>query len=91
MTLLIFLNLNHINIKIVIARNHDVTLQVDQYKQHFWRFPHDEKGSLMLDAENLKKQLSSKFIYLEDSEVNINGIKFYGMEWTHYIMIGHLC
>lgn len=68
--------------KIIIAGNHDITLQTDWYKKHFWRFSHNKEGPILLDAENLKNQICSKFIYLEDSEININGIRIYGTPWT---------
>jgi len=62
--------------KIVIAGNHDVTLQPEFYNKHFWRF--HEKCYQDIGP----KSLLTNCTYLEDSGVTIEGIKIYGSPWV---------
>lgn len=65
----------HVKNKIFIAGNHDKLL----YKSK------DRANSIMNHFNNPKKDSNMKpanIIYLEDSEVIIDGIKFYGSPWT---------
>eukprot|EP01118_Nematostelium_gracile_P014296 TRINITY_DN5538_c0_g1_i1.p1 TRINITY_DN5538_c0_g1~~TRINITY_DN5538_c0_g1_i1.p1 ORF type:complete len:276 (+),score=59.09 TRINITY_DN5538_c0_g1_i1:74-901(+) len=59
--------------KIVIAGNHDVTFEEDYYKSK-WRRYHSTPQT---DA----KQQLANCIYLEDSEVTLDGITIYGSPW----------
>eukprot|EP01089_Gocevia_fonbrunei_P021474 TRINITY_DN8361_c0_g1_i3.p1 TRINITY_DN8361_c0_g1~~TRINITY_DN8361_c0_g1_i3.p1 ORF type:complete len:257 (+),score=19.35 TRINITY_DN8361_c0_g1_i3:280-1050(+) len=68
--------------KIVIAGNHDTVMYTGWYQQHYWRYPHGSTGPNLLNATELKQKLIDNFIYLEDSEVTINNIRFYGTPWT---------
>jgi len=63
--------------KIIISGNHDTTLDPGWYDQHHLRY-HASK----CDAQGLKDLIKSKFTYLEDSLVEINGIRIYGSPWT---------
>jgi len=62
--------------KIVIAGNHDVSLQDNWYSHHYWRY-HKKQ----LDSQRIKKNLMSHCTYLEDNEVTVNGIRIYGTPW----------
>lgn len=60
-------------VKIVIAGNHDLTFDVENYPQLWRRFGHSEQ----FDCEPLKQKLRDApgVIYLEDSGTQINGIR----------------
>jgi len=62
--------------KIVISGNHDITLDSQFYATHFWRY-HEQ----MEDSNQIKQKLTN-CIYLEDSEVSVNGIRVYGSPWV---------
>jgi len=62
--------------KIIIAGNHDTTLDLDFYKKH-WRDYHD----VQLNAKRIKRMVMSNCTYLEDSETTVEGIRIYGSPW----------
>jgi len=61
--------------KVVIAGNHDVTFHPEYYLKKGKRF-----HTTLQDHVAVKKSLSS-CIYLEDSEVTVEGIRIYGSPW----------
>jgi Icc-related predicted phosphoesterase len=61
--------------KIVIAGNHDVTFDVPYYKKNWTRYNSDKKDPIAT------KNLLTNCIYLEDSEVTIDGVRFWGSPW----------
>jgi Icc-related predicted phosphoesterase len=61
--------------KIVIAGNHEITFEKEYYNKKWSRF-HSEKS----DPEYAKNQLTN-CVYLEDSEITIDGVRFYGSPW----------
>jgi len=61
--------------KIVIAGNHDVTFDINYYNAN-WLTYHPEK----YDSIKIKNLLTN-CVYLEDSEVTIDGVRFYGSPW----------
>ena len=63
------LNFKH---KIVIAGNHDLTFDPVWYEKKWKRFHHQK-----MDNEAIKKSLTN-CTYLEDSSVEVDGIKIYG-------------
>jgi len=58
--------------------NHDTTLHPEWYEEHHLRYHTESK----CEAQRLKGLVTSKFIYLEDSMVEIEGIRIYGSPWT---------
>lgn len=64
--------------KIIIAGNHELTLDADFYEQHWKRFHKNEYKKE--DCEEVRKILTEneKIIYLQDTFVTINGLKIYG-------------
>jgi len=68
--------------KVVVAGNHDITLDADFYQKegHRWhgRDLKDFKASLTAMREN------PKFHYLEDSSVEICGLKIYGSPYSAF-------
>lgn len=70
---------NHLH-KIVIAGNHDIAFDEENYEflYPYWSGSVGQK----LEVKEVKALLdSSKLHYLEDSEVVINGIRIYGSPW----------
>ena len=65
--------------KIVIAGNHDLTFDVENYPRLWRRFGHTQQ----FDCETLKKKVyeASGVFYLEDSGTQINGIHIWGSPW----------
>jgi predicted MPP superfamily phosphohydrolase len=66
--------------KVVIAGNHDIAFDLENYETlyPYWKFSLKEK----VDSKEAKKLLdSTKCTYLEDSEVTINGLRIYGTPW----------
>jgi len=61
--------------KVVIAGNHDVTFDIPYYKKYWGRY-HNEPFNCNAVRNSLKS-----CIYLEDSEVEINGIRIWGSPW----------
>lgn len=61
--------------KIVIAGNHDITFDLDYYEKNWKRYNSDKQDAIAT------KNLLTNCIYLEDSEVTIDGIRFYGSPW----------
>ena len=61
----------------VIAGNHDLTMDLEHYDELRVRFHHGDK----FDARALKAELMSACTYLEDEAVTISGVKFYGSPW----------
>lgn len=52
-------------------------MQPEWYEEHYLRF-HPTK----CEAYRLKELIKSKFIYLEDSSIEIEGRRIYGSPWT---------
>jgi Icc-related predicted phosphoesterase len=72
-----FVNLDF-EYKILIAGNHEVTLD-DKFYEKNWKSFHKIKQ----DTVKIKNLiLNSGIIYLEDSSVNIKGVNFYGSPYT---------
>eukprot|EP01029_Cantina_marsupialis_P018265 TRINITY_DN418_c0_g1_i4.p1 TRINITY_DN418_c0_g1~~TRINITY_DN418_c0_g1_i4.p1 ORF type:complete len:392 (-),score=103.73 TRINITY_DN418_c0_g1_i4:264-1439(-) len=63
-------------IKIVVAGNHDVTLDKKHYEAN-WLNYHEKK----YDVEECISTLKEHSIYLQDEFVTIGGVKFYGTPW----------
>jgi len=64
--------------KVVIAGNHDITMQPSYYKDAWQRFhqapyPCEEARQLLVDGEG--------YTYLEDLETDVLGYKIYGSPW----------
>lgn len=73
--------------KIVIAGNHDLTFDTENYPFILKAKEEKKKPNFPLkEHKNLNlfnpKELLSEAIYLEDSWVEINGLKFYGSPWS---------
>lgn len=69
-----FSGLDQYKHKILIAGNHDITLDKEYYDEN-WKNFHKKK----VDTEKIRKMVENKsFHYLENSLVEIEGIKFYG-------------
>lgn len=87
--------------KVVIAGNHEPTLDVDYYAEH-WRKFHpgyqvspenglpigDPNAPGKQDAARAQELLrtNSRFTYLEDSAATVLGYKVYGSPWTPHIV-----
>lgn len=71
--------------KVVIAGNHDIVFDEENFESLFpyWSRSLGEKA----DVKEVKRLLQdrSKVLYLEDSQVTINGIHIYGSPW--YVVI----
>eukprot|EP00035_Acanthoeca_spectabilis_P003929 m.96925 g.96925 ORF g.96925 m.96925 type:complete len:352 (+) comp12377_c0_seq1:1209-2264(+) len=67
--------------KVVIAGNHDLSFDPESYAQTRIDI---SRGALPEECQSapLKEQLSGACHYLEDSEVIIEGVKFYGSPWS---------
>ena len=65
---------------VVIAGNHDLTFDKQSYPETWKRFRHPK----MYDVDECKNMLiqAPNVIYLEDSSVEIQGIKIYGSPWS---------
>ncbi len=63
---------------IVIAGNHELPFDVENYGKGVSAFYHKNKK---IDGKALKESIKSKFTYLEDELVEISGIKIYGSPW----------
>lgn len=65
--------------KVVIAGNHDLSFDTDNYGSLWRNFGHPEK----YDSEGLKRLISEipSVTYLEDSGTTINGISIWGSPW----------
>lgn len=66
--------------KIVIAGNHDVSFDTDNYEHLAKRFGHDRVPPHEHDSRQIKSTLTN-CIYLEDSETQVQGIRIYGSPW----------
>lgn len=65
--------------RILIAGNHDLGLHAESYPKTQPRFQRRAKPD---DPAECRALLTSdKFIYLEDSEVTVDGLRIYGMPW----------
>eukprot|EP00906_Rhabdomonas_costata_P024156 RCo034766 len=62
--------------KVVIAGNHDVTFEPEFYARNWKRF-----HIRPYDPVEVRECLRGSCIYLQDSEVNIEGIDIYGTPW----------
>jgi len=62
--------------KVVIAGNHEVTFEEDYYQNH-WRRYHAKPE----DTTQVKSLLKENCIYLEDTEIVIEGFRIYGSPW----------
>jgi Icc-related predicted phosphoesterase len=80
-----FLAAQKFEYKVVIAGNHDITFDVDNYEPHLQkRFPSNftkYKQQTHFTAQEVKAKLKD-CIYLEDSSCEIHGYKIYGSPWT---------
>jgi len=63
--------------KIVISGNHDTVMAPGWYQEHYWRFHSSPESALQL-----KEEVKKRVIYLEDEEVQIEGLRIYGSPWT---------
>lgn len=65
--------------KVVIAGNHDLTFDSDNYDTLWRKFSHPHK----YDCEELKSLIrdTKDVTYLEDQETTINGIRIWGSPW----------
>lgn len=62
--------------KVVIAGNHDLTFDLENYPK-IWRMFNDRPFTKEMTKDQLKN-----CIYLEDSEVTVLGYKIYGSPWS---------
>ena len=80
-----FLAAQKFEYKVVIAGNHDITFDVDNYeahlKQRFHSYFTRYKKQTPFTAEEVKSKLTG-CIYLEDSSVDVLGYKIHGSPWT---------
>lgn len=71
--------------KVVIAGNHDITFDLENYekklKDSFHSFFARYKKAKIFTAEEVKNSLKN-CIYLEDSSIEIEGYKIYGSPWS---------
>lgn len=65
--------------KVIIAGNHDLTFDVENYPQMYKRFGHPQK----FDCQKIRDLIikAPGVTYLEDSGCTINGIKIWGSPW----------
>ena len=63
--------------KVVIAGNHDLSFDVATFEQTFSRF-----GRGKIEEHRQAKQMLTGCTYLEDSAVELYGIKIWGSPWT---------
>ena len=63
----------------MIAGNHDLTFDSENYSELWRRFGHHEQ----FDTEPIKQRLSDTpgVVYLEDSGTEVNGIRIWGSPW----------
>lgn len=65
--------------KVIIAGNHDLTFDTDNYDSLWRRFSHPQK----YNSQELKDSIArvENVTYLEDSGTTINGIRIWGSPW----------
>ncbi|XP_048728338.2 metallophosphoesterase domain-containing protein 1-like isoform X1 [Ostrea edulis] len=83
-------------VKVVIAGNHDLTLDDDLSQLNMESFgisKSDIKTHLKSKGIKSVKQMLSHAVYLQDSSVSICGIKIYGSPWSprHVTRMGFQC
>jgi len=66
--------------KVIIAGNHDLTFDIDNYNDLRARFHRYDKQ--MYDCKAIKDMIISKFTYLEDNCATVCGYKIFGSPWT---------
>eukprot|EP00386_Alphamonas_edax_P003030 GDKI01009272.1.p1 GENE.GDKI01009272.1~~GDKI01009272.1.p1 ORF type:complete len:357 (+),score=62.70 GDKI01009272.1:149-1219(+) len=64
--------------KVVIAGNHDLTFDTENYPAIWQAFGHEKE----YDSEGLKQLVKDASTYLENTETNINGVRIWGSPWT---------
>lgn len=64
--------------KVVIAGNHDITFDTENYPFLWQRFGHEKEH----DSMGLKQLVKESCTYLENSEANIKGVRIWGSPWT---------
>ena len=67
--------------KIIVGGNHDIGIDLQQLKFFAENYP-DYCSAELLDKTDYIKSILSKYIYLCDSSVTIEGIKFWGTPYT---------
>jgi predicted phosphohydrolase len=68
-------------IKIVIAGNHDVTMQSAFYEKEYYRWHKERENHRAIQA-----LMFQHCVYLEDSAVVIDGIKIWGSPWQPWFL-----
>ena len=65
--------------QVIIAGNHDLTFDTDNYDSLWRRFSHPQK----YNSQELKDSIArvENVTYLEDSGTTINGIRIWGSPW----------
>ena len=66
-------------VQVVIAGNHDLTFDTENYPNMYKRFGHP----MMFDSQSIKDIIikAPGVTYLEDAETVINGIRIWGSPW----------
>ena len=80
-----FLAAQKFEYKVVIAGNHDITFDVENYEAYLKKRFHSYFTRYKLQAPFTAEEVKSKLtgcIYLEDSSVDVLGYKIYGSPWT---------
>jgi len=78
-----FLNAQPHPYKVVIAGNHDLTLEQATFARTSSRLWYGRAAdALGVDCGALKRAIESSCTYLEDSSVAIEGVNFYGSPWS---------
>lgn len=71
--------------KVVIAGNHDLTFDLENYepnlRERFHSYAYKNKNKKSFTAKEVKEKLT-ECIYLEDSSCELFGYKIYGSPWT---------
>ena len=65
--------------QVVIAGNHDLTFDVQNYPSMYKRFGHPKQFDCAMIRDVIIK--APGVTYLEDSETTINGIRIWGSPW----------
>ncbi|KRX05198.1 hypothetical protein PPERSA_06832 [Pseudocohnilembus persalinus] len=75
-----FLDLQPHPIKIVVAGNHDMSLDILNFENLKYRMV--GSNTTIEDAKQVKKKLMEHCVYLQEQSVNVGGYNIYGSPWT---------
>lgn len=74
-----FVDIPNFDHKVLIAGNHDITLDTNYYNKK-WRQFHTTKQDTQLISDIIRE--NDEFVYLEDYSVVLENLKFYGAPWV---------